>query len=75
VRTWIGPYGEITDLPTDHRVIAGYVWLAVVATCVLSWLVLLAASGLARRVLDRRRLSGWESEWRASGPHWSGHRS
>ena len=75
VRTWIDPSGEITDPPTDHRVIAGYVCLAVMATCVLSWLVLLAAVTLARRALDRRRLSAWEAEWRASGPHWSGHPS
>ena len=25
--------------------------------------------------LDRRRLRAWETEWRASGPLWSGHRS
>ena len=74
VRTWIDPSGAITDPPTDHRVIAGYVCLAVIATCLLSWLVLLAASGLVRQALDRRRLSAWEAEWRASGPHWSGRR-
>ena len=74
VRTWIDPSGEITDPPTDHRVIAGYVCLAVMAACLLSWLVLLAAWGLVRRGLDRRRLSAWEAEWRASGPHWSGRR-
>ncbi len=27
---------------------------------------------LGRRVLDRRRLSAWEAEWRASGPLWNG---
>jgi hypothetical protein len=41
-------------------------------TCLLSWLVLLASSTLARRALDRRRLSAWDAEWRASGPLWSG---
>jgi len=46
-----------------------------VVTCLVSWLTLLAAGGLARRVLDRRRMSAWEAEWRASGPSWSGHRS
>ena len=75
VRTWIDPSGAITDPPFDHRVIAGYVSLAVVASCLLSWLVLLAAGSLAHRALDRRRLSAWEAEWRAGGPLWSGHRS
>jgi hypothetical protein len=44
-------------------------------TCLLSWLVLLAAVMLGLGALDRRRLSAWEAEWRASGPHWSSHRS
>lgn len=74
VRIWIGPSGAITDPPLNHRVIAGDVCLAVMATCLLSWLALLAACGLARRVLDRRRFSAWDAEWRATGPQWSGHR-
>jgi hypothetical protein len=75
VRTWIDPSGAITDPPTDHRVIVGDAWLAATATCLLSWLVLLASVTLVRRALDRRRLDAWESEWRASGPHWSSRRS
>jgi hypothetical protein len=75
VRTWIDSSGAVTDPPMEHRVIAGYICLAVMITCVLSWLVLLAAVLLVRRALDRRRLNAWEAEWRASGPLWSGHRS
>ena len=75
VRTWIDPAGAVTDPPLDHRFVVGDVWLAVVATCLLSWLLLLAVGVLVRHVLDRRRLRAWEAEWRASGPLWSGHRS
>jgi hypothetical protein len=75
VRTWIDPSGAVTDPPLDHRVIAGDVLLAVTATLLVSGLLLLAASALARRVLERRRLRAWEAEWRATGPQWSGHRS
>ena len=75
VRTWIDPSGAITDPPLERRVIVGDVWLAVMATCLVSLLVLLAVGVLVRRVLDRRRLRAWEAEWRASGPLWSGHRS
>ena len=75
LRTWIDPSGAVTDPPPGHRVLVGDVWIAVVATCLVPWLVLLAAGTLARRVLDRRRLRAWEAEWRASGPQWSGHRS
>jgi hypothetical protein len=73
VRTWIDASGAVTNPPLDHRDIAGEVCIAVVATCLASWLVLLALSALARRALDRRRLSAWDAEWRASGPRWSGH--
>jgi hypothetical protein len=75
VRTWIDPSGAVTDPPAAHRVIVGCVLLAVTATCLLSWLALTAAGGLAIRALDRRRLSAWAAEWRASGPLWSGHRN
>jgi len=75
VRTWIGPSGAVTDPPLDHRIVVGDVWLAVMATCLVSWLLLLAAAVLARGALDRRRLRAWEAEWRSCGPTWSGHRS
>jgi hypothetical protein len=74
VRTWIDPSGTVTSPPMGHRGIAGTVCLAVVWTCLVSWLVLLVAEILARRALDRRRLNAWEAEWRASGPLWSGRR-
>ena len=75
VRTWIDRSGAVTAPPADRRVVVGYVFLAVMVTCELSWLVLLVAAVLVRRALDRRRLNAWEAEWRANGPLWSGHRS
>ena len=75
VRIWIDPSGAVTHPPLDHRVVAGDVVMAVMATLLVSGLMLLGAAGLARRMLDRRRLRAWEAEWRASGPLWSGHRS
>ena len=74
VRVWTDASGAITDPPLDHRDITGDVCIAVVVTCLVSWLVLLASSTLARRALDRRRLRAWDAEWRASGPQWSGRR-
>ena len=74
VPIWTGPSGEVTDPPLDHRDIVGDVCVAVIATCLISWLVLLASGALALRALDRRRLSAWDAEWRASGPLWSGRR-
>ena len=75
VRTWIDPSGAVTDPPLDHRVIRGDILMAVTATLLVSGLLLLGTAGLARRMLDRRRMRAWEAEWRASGPLWSRHRS
>ena len=74
VRTWIDASGAVTSPPPDHRDIVGNICVAVVATCLVSSLVLLASGTLVRRALDRRRLSAWEAEWRAAGPLWSGRR-
>jgi hypothetical protein len=73
VRTWIDPSGAVTSPPLSHRDITGQVCIAVIATCLVSWLALLASGALVRQALDRRRLNAWEAEWRASGPRWSGH--
>ena len=73
VRTWIDPSGVITSPPLGHDDITGDVCVAVLATCLVSWLALLASGALAREALERRRLNAWEAEWRASGPRWSGH--
>jgi hypothetical protein len=35
---------------------------------------LLIAYALARYVLDRRRLAGWETAWARTGPRWSAQR-
>jgi hypothetical protein len=74
VQTWIDSAGAITNPPMDHRDIVGEVCLAVVATCLLSWLLLLVSGLLVRRAMNRRRLNAWEAEWRAMGPLWSGRR-
>jgi hypothetical protein len=75
VQTWIDSSGAVTGPPINHRILVGDVWIAVVATCLVPWLLLLAASVIVRRMLDRWRLRAWEAEWRASGPLWSGRRS
>ena len=57
----------------DPYALRGLILIAVIATCLVSWLVLLASGALARRTLDRRRLSAWDAEWRTNGPLWSGY--
>lgn len=74
VQTWVDSSGASTYAPMQHRDIVGDVCIAVVLTLLLSWLALLAAWVIARRVLNRRRFKAWDAEWRATGPLWTGRR-
>lgn len=75
VTVWIDASGAVTRPPPDHRVIAGDVCIAALVTCLVTSLLVLGSSTLARRALDRRRLHAWDAEWRVTGPRWSGRRS
>jgi hypothetical protein len=74
VTVWTDASGAVTSPPPDHRVIVGDVCIAAVVTCLVASVLVLGFNVLARRALDRRRLSAWDAEWRATGPLWSGHR-
>jgi hypothetical protein len=74
VKVWVDASGAATGPPPDHRVIAGDVCMAAVATCLVASLLVLGSNALARRALDRRRMRAWDAEWRAVGPMWSGYR-
>lgn len=49
----------------DHIIVAVLIAIAALA------LLLAALAVLSRRILDRRRLAGWESAWLSVGPTWS----
>jgi hypothetical protein len=74
VTVWTNASGAVTSPPPDHRVIAGYVCIAAVVSCLVASVLVLGSNALARRALDRRRLYAWDTEWRVTGPLWSGHR-
>jgi hypothetical protein len=75
VTVWTNASGAVTSPPPDHRVIAGDVCIAAVVSCLVASVLVLGSNALARRALDRRRLYAWDTEWRVTGPLWSGHRS
>jgi len=75
VTAWIDASGAITGPPTDPRLVVGDVCMAAIVTCLVTSMLVLGSSALARRALDRRRLRAWGAEWRVTGPRWSGHRS
>lgn len=74
VPVWVSESGSITDPPPGHNLIVGEVFIVVTLTCLGSLFVLMGAEALALRALDRRRLSAWDTEWRAIGPLWTGPR-
>ena len=73
VPTWISASGAVAAAPPPYREIVGDVCIAFITTCLVSLQVLVEVQALVRRVLDRRRLTAWETEWRANGPLWTGH--
>jgi hypothetical protein len=72
---WIDASGTATGPPPDGGVIAAAICVAVMNTCLTAGLLLLVSNGLARYVLERRRLSAWGAEWRAISPLWRRYRS
>ena len=72
---WVDASGAIIDQPAGHRDVVAEVSAIVMVTSTVLIIVLLSGLALGRRALDRRRLSAWEAEWRATGPLWTGHRT
>ncbi len=71
VQVWTDRSGTLTGRPLQRNQIGGWVpMLALIAPVVLA-LVLLVVVGIAGRLLDRRRLAGWEQAWSAIEPQWT----
>jgi len=68
---WTTSDGQVTDPPLQDSQVTGQAYVAG-AFSVFTLAVLLTITGLvARRTLDRRRMAAWDTEWRATGPHWT----
>jgi hypothetical protein len=68
---WVSPGGALTGPPgalADLKLAAG---LAAASGAAGLACLLFLAGAAARGLLDRRRLAGWETAWRAVGPQWS----
>jgi hypothetical protein len=71
VTVWLDRAGTVqlppqTAAGSGHRVVIAMMFCLALLAVFLAGLAL-----LARRVLDRRRLAGWEAGWRSVGPQWS----
>jgi hypothetical protein len=70
---WIGASGAVAIGP-DTGLVDAAICVAVVNTWLAAGLILMLSNGLARHLLERRRMSDWDAEWQATGPRWSGRR-
>jgi hypothetical protein len=73
VQVWIDRAGRLVPGPLGHAQAAGGAVLAAVGTLAVLAAALVIGGAVARRVLDRRRLAGWEAAWSSVGPEWTGH--
>jgi hypothetical protein len=71
VSVWLDRAGHVM-MPPVTTAQAGDRMLASTVVALAGLAAMLAGlAWLARRVLDRRRLAGWETAWLAVGPRWS----
>jgi hypothetical protein len=74
VMVWVGEAGRQTGPPLSHAGVVERVIDAVVAAPVVLAMLLGIAEWVISRVLDRRRLAGWEADWLVVEPQWTGRR-
>jgi hypothetical protein len=70
-RIWVNDLGQLTYPPIGEGQIASRVIAVVALTPAILAVLLLGVAGLTRRVLDRRRMAGWATEWSAVEPLWT----
>ena len=71
VKVWIDAAGRPADPALQLLQVKDLAALAATLAPILLGQVLLVTGLLAHHLLGRRRLTAWETEWRAIGPQWS----
>lgn len=71
VSVWSTRDGQLTWQPLTGSQVANLAGLAELAGVAGLAAVLALAGALARWVLNRRRLAGWDADWQATEPRWT----
>jgi hypothetical protein len=71
VAVWLSPSGQPAAPPAGSAVMIIYALISGAAVTGLAGVALLIVYALVRHVLDRRRLSSWETAWARTGPSWT----
>jgi hypothetical protein len=73
VRVWLDRTGNVQAPPLTAASARERITVAVSVALASLALLLVGLALLARNLLDRRRLRGWETDWLSTGPQWSHH--
>jgi hypothetical protein len=71
VPVWLDRAGQVMFPPQTAGQVQERVLVAAAAALAALAVLLASLALLARRVLDRRRIAGWDAAWQAVGPQWS----
>jgi hypothetical protein len=71
VPIWVNEVGQLVYPPIGQGQIASRVIAVVALTPAILAIILLGVGWLIRRLLDRRRIAGWATEWSAVEPLWT----
>jgi hypothetical protein len=71
VQVWVDRSGRPTASPLTASQLAKRVLGAEALAALTLAALLLSVAGLARWLLNRRRLAGWEYQWALVGPRWT----
>jgi hypothetical protein len=71
VPIWVNSVGQLVYPPIGQGQIASRVIAVVALTPAILAIILLGLGWLIRRLLDRRRIVGWGTEWSAVEPLWT----
>jgi hypothetical protein len=74
VRVWLDRSGRPVSSPPSTGDLVADALATGISTAAGAALVLALCYSLCRMVLDRHRLSRWESAWAATGPRWTSRR-
>jgi hypothetical protein len=71
VHIWVDEAGDLVYGPIGQGQIASRVIAVVALTPAILAIILLGVGWVVRRLLDRRRMAGWATEWSAVEPLWT----
>lgn len=74
IMVWVDSAGWLTAPPLEHAQVAGQEALAAILAPAALGLVLLCAGSATTHAVNKRRMAGWDEDWRATGPQWSAYR-